>query len=79
LTSHEHNMDWVWQFALYPLEDGHTRLVSRGIDRVPRTVFAWLVMRVIEPAAFIMTRKMLLGVKKRAERMKKVCEFQSEN
>jgi hypothetical protein len=60
-------MEWVWQFGLYPLDEHHTRLVSRGTERMPHTVPAWLGMRVMEPAAFIMTRRMLLGLKRRAE------------
>jgi hypothetical protein len=35
--------------------------------RVPRTVGSWLFMRLIEPAAFLMTRRMLLGLEQRAE------------
>ena len=58
---------WVWQFGLYPVDQARTRLVSRNRVRVPRTVGSWLFMRVIEPAAFLMTRRMLLGVKHRAE------------
>jgi hypothetical protein len=58
---------WVWQFGLYPTGERRTRLVSRNSVRVPRTVGAWLFMRAIEPAAFLMTRRMLLGLKERAE------------
>jgi len=58
---------WLWQFGLYPLDEGRTRLVSRNRVRVPRTLGSWLFMRVIEPAAFLMTRRMLLGLKRRAE------------
>lgn len=58
---------WLWEFGLYPLDDRRTRLVSRNRVRVPRSVAAWLFMRVIEPSAFLMTRRMLLGVKGRAE------------
>jgi hypothetical protein len=60
---------WTWQFGLYPLDDMRTRLVSRNTVRHPRTVTSWLFMRVLEPAAFVMTRRMLLGLKKRAERL----------
>jgi hypothetical protein len=59
---------WVWEFGLYPIDTERTRLVSRNLVRVPRTVTSWLFMRVIEPAAFLMTRRMLLGLKARAER-----------
>lgn len=61
---------WVWQFGLYSLGDGRTRLVSRGTQRFASTIGTWLFMRVMEPAAFIMTRRMLLGVKQRAEALK---------
>ena len=61
-----HGLDWVWQFGLYPLDNNRTRL-SRGTERIPNTVSGWLFMRVIEPAAFVMTRRMLLGIKERAE------------
>ena len=58
---------WVWQFGLYPLDENRTRIVSRNTVRVPSTLGSWLFMRVIEPAAFLMTRRMLLGLKRRAE------------
>jgi hypothetical protein len=67
LSSNQHGMDWVWQFVLYPLGDGRTRLVMRGTERVPKSVGYWLGMRVMEPSAFIMSRRMLFGLKKRAE------------
>ena len=60
---------WVWQFGLYPLDGKRTRLVSRNSVRVPSTLGSWLFMRAIEPAAFLMTRRMLLGIKRRAERL----------
>ena len=60
---------WVWQFGLFPIAEGKTRLVSRNAVTVPQTLGAWCFMRVIEPAAFLMTRRMLLGIKQRAERL----------
>jgi hypothetical protein len=58
--------DWVWQFGLYPVDQNRTRLVSRS--RVcAKTVWARLGTYVIEPAGFVMTRRMLLGLKQRAE------------
>jgi hypothetical protein len=60
---------WTWQFGLYPLDEMRTRLISRNTVRHPKTVAAWLLMRVLEPAAFVMTRRMLLGLKMRAERL----------
>lgn len=62
-----HGMEWVWQFGLYPLGVNRTRLVTRGTERYRNTLVARLGMLVMEPAAFIMTRRMLLGVKQRAE------------
>ena len=59
-------MDWVWQFGLYPLDDTRTRVVSRSRARA-RNVFMWLMTLAIEPAGFLMTRRMLLGLKERAE------------
>jgi len=58
---------WVWHFGLYPLDGIQTRLVSRNRVRVPPSIGSWLFMRVIEPAAFLMTRRMLIGLKRRAE------------
>jgi hypothetical protein len=70
LSYMEQGFDWVWQFGLYPLGNNQTRLVSRGAERVPNTVGAWFFMRVMEPAALVMTRRMLLGVKQRAEALR---------
>jgi hypothetical protein len=60
--------DWVWQFGIYAIDDHRTRLVSRSHVR-PHTVWARLFsVLVIEPSGFFMTRRMLLGLKERAER-----------
>jgi hypothetical protein len=59
--------EWVWQFGLYPIDEKRTRLVSRSRGRAPNTLRSWLFMRVLEPAAFLMTRRMLLMLKRRAE------------
>jgi hypothetical protein len=67
LSYEAHGMEWVWQFGLYPLGRSRTRLLSRGAERMPNTLAAWFGMRAMEPAAFIMTRRMLLGLKQRAE------------
>jgi len=59
--------DWVWQFGLYPVDEKRTRLVSRSHVR-PQSAWAWLFsVLMLEPAAFLMTRRMLLGLKHRAE------------
>jgi hypothetical protein len=58
--------DWVWQFGLYTVDERRTRLVSRSRVRT-QAVWARLFTYAIEPAGFLMTRRMLLGVKERAE------------
>jgi hypothetical protein len=57
--------EWVWQFGLYPIDEKRTQLVTRSCVR-SKTVWAKLMTRAIEPAGFIMTRRMLLGLKQRA-------------
>ncbi len=69
LSGHADGVTWVWQFGLYPVDGRRTRLVSRNQVQVPRKVGSWLFMRALEPAAFLMTRRMLLGIKHRAERL----------
>ncbi|HET9450654.1 MAG TPA: hypothetical protein VFO83_07225 [Aggregicoccus sp.] len=59
---------WSWTLALAPIDAEHTRLVSRNRARVRPTLSRRLLMLWLEPAAFVMTRKMLLGIKERAER-----------
>jgi hypothetical protein len=70
-------MEWVWQFGLYPLDARRTRLVSRGAERTPNTATFWLFMRIMEPASFVMTSKMLLNLKNRAERLHAPAEASS--
>jgi hypothetical protein len=63
-------IDWVWEFGLYPIDEKRTRLVSRS--RVSaRTIWARMLTYAIEPAGFLMTRRMLLGIKQRAEALRK--------
>lgn len=66
---HMGGLDWVWQFGLYRVDDKRTRLVTRS--RVcTRTVLARLLTYAIEPAGFLMTRRMLIGIKHRAEALR---------
>jgi hypothetical protein len=58
--------NWVWAFTLDE-RDGRTRLISRNRFRLP-TAVARAGMLVMEPASLVMERKMLLGIKERAER-----------
>ena len=59
-------IDWVQQFGLYPVDETRTRLVSRSRVRA-QAVWARLLTHVIEPAGFLMTRRMLLGLKQMSE------------
>jgi hypothetical protein len=61
---------WVWQFGLYPLDAQRTRFVTRGTEHVPSKLVWWLGMRIMELAALIMTRRMMLNVKQRAEALR---------
>jgi hypothetical protein len=59
-------IDWVWQFGIYPIDETRIRFVTRS--RVTaRTLLGRVMTYAIEPAGFIMTRRMLLGLKERAE------------
>jgi len=62
---------WVWAFGLYPVDDHRTRLVSRNRISSPHPSVPGRVVRtlVMEPGSLIMERKMLLGIKERAERL----------
>ena len=59
--------NWVWSFVLEE-RDETTRLISRNRFRLPSPA-AKLGMVPLEPASLVMERKMLRGIKKRAERL----------
>jgi hypothetical protein len=65
-------LQWVpagstWTFGLYPAAGNQTRLVSRNRIRGAGPLF-WLGMvGFMEPGSLVMERKMLLGIKQRAE------------
>jgi hypothetical protein len=60
---------WVWTFVLAE-KDGITRLVSRNrISTGGLSQGGKLGMAVMEPGSLVMERKMLLGIKERAERL----------
>jgi hypothetical protein len=59
--------NWVWTFVLVS-RDGGTRLISRNRFRLPALV-ARIGMLPLEPGSLVMERKMLLGIKQRAERL----------
>jgi hypothetical protein len=68
--------NWVWAFSLVP-DGAWTRLISRNRIATPGAplpvrVFNLLVM---EPGSLIMERKMLLGIKQRAEDLARQAEL----
>jgi len=55
----------TWQWILEPVEDQHTRLIVRQrCTYSPNQAVLW---HIVEPLNFVMERKMLLGLKARAE------------
>jgi hypothetical protein len=67
LASRSEDGNWVWTFVLEE-HDGRTRLISRNRFRLP-TLAARIGMLPIEPGSLVMERKMLHGIKQRAERL----------
>jgi hypothetical protein len=59
--------NWVWSFVLTE-HNGTTRLISRNRFRLP-SLTAKIGMVPMEPGSLVMERKMLLGIKQRAERL----------
>jgi len=68
-TKYGASLNWSWTFSLTPLEKGRrTRFHFRSRWMTKPwwfTLFGWLI---VVPADFVMSRDMLHGVKKRAER-----------
>jgi hypothetical protein len=62
--------NWVWAFALVP-DGAGTRLISRNRIATPDAGPPVRVLNVLvmEPGSLVMERKMLLGIKERAERL----------
>jgi hypothetical protein len=59
-------MSWAW--ALYPVDEAYTRLITRVRMRYKWLSPSILFDMLVEFADIIMMRKMLLGIKERAER-----------
>jgi len=61
--------NYAWVFFLHEQPDGTTRLITRNhLDYAPRTLaFKAIWEWITDPIGFVMTRKMLLGIKQRAE------------
>jgi hypothetical protein len=66
----EHPWDAVWSFHIKELPDGRSRLLSRSRSHRhtgTRGVTDVALDAVMDPVTWLMTRKMLLGIKERAE------------
>jgi hypothetical protein len=64
--------NWVWAFSLVPAGMGsrlisRNRIATKSASRLTRALNTY----VMEPGSLIMERKMLLGIKQRAERLAK--------
>ncbi|MHA6526041.1 DUF6544 family protein [Tessaracoccus sp. G1721] len=56
----------TWQWELHAIDGGHaTRLISRQLNTHPPS--QCLLWRAVAPIGFVMERRMLLGIKERAE------------
>ncbi|MEY2567692.1 MAG: hypothetical protein QOE35_2221 [Actinomycetota bacterium] len=66
--------DFTWAFVLDELTDGTTRLVIRERYTFTRW-WASLVVDSVTPVSFVMTRKMLLGIRARAERRRIASQY----
>jgi hypothetical protein len=67
LATRSEDGNWVWSFVLDE-HNGQTRLISRNRFRLP-SLSAKIGMVPMEPASLVMERKMLRGIKQRAERL----------
>ncbi len=67
LATRSEDGNWVWSFVLVE-HDGKTRLISRNRFRLPSRA-AKIGMLPMEPGSLVMERKMLRGIKQRAERL----------
>jgi hypothetical protein len=67
LATRSQDGNWVWSFVLDE-RDGQTRLISRNRFRLP-SLTARIGMVPMEPVSLVMERKMLHGIKQRAERL----------
>lgn len=67
----EHPWDAVWSFHLRAIVGDRTRLISRSRSHrhpLPRALLDLALDAAMDPVTWFMTRKMLLGIKERAER-----------
>jgi hypothetical protein len=68
LAAQSEDGNWVWTFVIEETQDGKTRLISRNRFRLPKLKDK-IGMTPMEPASLVMERRMLHGIKKRAENL----------
>ena len=71
LVIKEPGVDVSWSFLLYETDNRHTRLILRVRTRLAMTLLVILATPIIDIGEFLMVRKMLLGIKRRAEMLAK--------
>jgi len=70
LAAQSKDGNWVWTFVIEETHDGKTRLISRNRFRLPK-VKDKIGMIPMEAASLLMERRMLYGIKQRAENLAK--------
>lgn len=70
LAAQSKDGNWVWTFVIEETHDGKTRLISRNRFRLPK-VKDKIGMIPMEAASLLMERRMLYGIKQRAEKLAK--------
>jgi hypothetical protein len=70
LAAQSEDGNWVWTFVIEDTRDGKTRLISRNRFRLPKFKDR-IGMIPMEPASLLMERRMLFGIKQRAENLAK--------
>jgi hypothetical protein len=68
LVSSDDQGKWVWAFVLVPDAAG-TRLISRNRIKADDSLASRAGLALMTPGSWMMERKMLLGIKERAERL----------
>jgi hypothetical protein len=63
----EHPWNGVWSFHVVDAGEGRCRLLARARTEVPASAGARVAGRVLEPVTLVMTRRMLHGIRQRAE------------
>ena len=63
----EPGVDVTWCFMLDEINEEHTRLILRVRTRLTMTPMLLLSLPIMYPGQYLMIRKMLLGIKQRAE------------